>query len=151
MKNRRVDDCLQAAGVAVHTISSRCGNPDDESMLIEHIQKKDGDFHRLDTGMYSTWQVQQCSTWQVQQCSTWHVQQQCDVQWSTVVFCLGKHIRQSYMSSCMSESVPHTLIVSYDIIINIDNAEQSRQSAILDHPWSACRVTYITTLTHQPQ
>ena len=44
----REEEVLEAAGVVVHTIQAKCGNPADEAMLIESIKAKDGGFTRLD-------------------------------------------------------------------------------------------------------
>lgn len=40
--------CLQAAGIRVNTVKARCGNPDDERLLIRIITEAGG-FSRLDT------------------------------------------------------------------------------------------------------
>jgi len=42
------EECLKGAGIVAVTINAKCGYADDEKMLIEIIQKKEGGFNGLD-------------------------------------------------------------------------------------------------------
>ena len=56
----RAEDCLEAAGVTVHTIQARCGYASDEAMLVEQIRQKQGKFERLDKVVQA---LAACTTW----------------------------------------------------------------------------------------
>ena len=43
-----VQECLKGAGIVAVTINATCGHADDEKMLIDIIQKKEGGFNALD-------------------------------------------------------------------------------------------------------